>query len=302
MGRCQASLDIARNVTCVVAAMASLMGALACARRISQGGKRPGFSVPGRVHRLAEAFDQAFLVCPERVWPGSSSWFRAGQVLIVDKMAPVAYLWNDQRGKLPPSQRPRLSAINLTTLAPNWLAGDFAFGALTEASTLGIVLPGSTGRALTSTIGSPFRDDTLQLSLHEGFHLLSGQQRWPAARLPGSRSLPFPDQWRRRYLRVALQRALAKMLRHEAVGMIGAVAFWQQRLRTEYPAWLERARRTDIVEGTAQYASLRFSAVLEQGCGSGDDDIRRAMLVHALDGDGHREARRCGRAERGQGS
>jgi hypothetical protein len=271
-----------RGVICV-AAMASIMGAFGCARRIAEDGKRPRSSVPVRVHRLAEALDQAFRMCPERVWPGSSRWFRAGQVLIVDKSAPVAYLWNDQRGKLPSSQPPRLTAIDLAALAPNWSAGDFTFGVLTGAPTLGIVLPGSTDRALIGSIGSPFRDHALQLALHEGFHLLSGQQGWPAARMPGSRSLPFPDRWGRRYLRGALQRALADMLRHEAVATIGAVAFWQERLRAEYPAWLERARTTDIVEGTAQYAGLGFSTVLELGCGSGDGDIRRAMLIHALD-------------------
>jgi hypothetical protein len=268
----------ARGRLFTVAVWAALAG---CAgpRPAARPDGDPRASAPWRVRQLISSLDIALLGCPDRVWPGSSRAFRASQVLIVDNDAGRAWLWNDQRAERPPTGAP-VTAVDRATLAPRWWASTYTMGNFADRPTLGLTLPAAGRRTPPGGGGDPFRDEAIQLALHEGFHYLSTQPSWPASRLRGGLALPYPEDWVRRYLRAALRQEVQGLARGEPGATLAAAAFWQDRLRAEQRRWLEGTRSSDILEGTAQYAAVAMAALVARGCGAGDHEVREAMLAY----------------------
>jgi hypothetical protein len=119
------------------------------------------------------------------------------------------------------------------------------------------------------------------LTLHEAFHFIGSQPGWFAAGGVGTRSIPYPQMAQPRYLRAALASSLLAHVRGGGDdAALAAAAFWQNRFVTEHPADAEAIRSTDINEGTAEYATIVGSALVQHGCAASEATLVQTMLAH----------------------
>ncbi len=231
-----------------------------------------------RIARLTRALDTALFDCPDRVWPETAASYRTSQVLFVSPKTKTAHLWNDQR-QGPTAERPRVSEVPFGDLGPEWLS-TFHVDRLFGHPTLGISLDAAARvDQILAEVGAPrWHEYAVELTLHEAFHFIGSQPRWPSPGPGGTRSIAYPERVEPRQVRAALAGSLLAHLR-EGRGL-GAAAFWQARFTGEHAAEASAIRRTDINEGTAEYAALAGSALVEHGCGASEATLVQAMLAH----------------------
>ena len=83
-----------------------------------------------------------------------------------------------------------------------------------------------------------------------------------------------------RYLRAALASSLLANARGGGDdAALAAAAFWQDRFVTEHLADAQAIRGTDIIEGTAEYATFVGSALVQHGCAASDATLVQTMLA-----------------------
>ena len=236
--------------------------------------------LPTRVAMLQRALDTALFECADRVWPESAASYKEGQVLLVSVEAGTAYLWNDRR-QAADGQPPRVSLIPTAALDPGWGA-TFNVGMLFGYPTLGVSLD-DTARFDQATIdagGPRWHDFAVAFTLHEAFHFIGSQSGWLAAGGAGTRSTPYPQIAQPRYLRAALASSLLEHVRGADDAALAAAAFWQDRFVTEHQTDAEAIRGTDINEGTAAYATIVGSALVQHGCAASEATLVQTMLAH----------------------
>jgi hypothetical protein len=240
--------------------------------------------LPDRLSRIARALDTALFDCPDRVWPGTAASYGRSQILLVSAREGTAHLWNDRRGAVP-GQRPRVSQLATADLGPEWRTL-FHVDELFGSPTLGISLD-ETARiddGLARSGQPRWHELAIELTLHEAFHFIGSQRDWQLAGPAGTRSIPYPERAGPRYLRAALARALLGHLRTGGgAASLAAAAFWQGRFVAEHGEDAEALLTTDIHEGTAEYAAIAGSAIVQHGCAASEATLVEAMVAH-LDG------------------
>lgn len=245
----------------------------------TDGTSTTGEPDPTRIEQILAALDLAMYACPERVWPDVQASYRASQVLLASVEENRAWLWNDQLGEGTP---PNVTEGPLDSLPPEW-SSTFNVGTLQGAPTLGISLDITAAHNATLEQAGieVWPDWAILLSFHEGFHFLSAQSDWNVGN--GSRTAPYPEPWQPRYLRAALLHALLAAVQGDA-DALAAAAHWQALLQADFAAELAAGRRYECTEGSAEYASLMMSALVELGCDATDAELLELARSRADDG------------------
>ena len=260
----------------VVACVGSLCAVVSCG---DGGGSGP--LLPARIANLQRAFDTALSECADRVWPGSAASYRSSQILLVSVEEGTAYLWNDQREAA--NGRPtQLSLVEITELGSEWLT-TFNSGTLFGFPTVGVSLDetAEVNEAYAAVGVQRWHDFAVELTLHEAFHIIGSQPRWARPGGGGSRSIPYPEIAEPRYLRAALASSLLAHVRDGGSDTtLSAAAFWQGRFVTEHGPDADAIRGTDIDEGTAEYATVVGSALVEHGCAASEATLVQTMVAH----------------------
>ena len=259
----------------VVACVGALGAVVSC------GGGGSGPLLPARISALQRAFDTALIECADRVWPGSAASYSGSQILLVSVQEGTAYLWNDQR-EASNGHPPQLSMLEITELGPEWMT-TFNAGTLFGFPTVGVSLDetAQVNEAYAAANMPRWHDFAVDLTLHEAFHIIGSQRRWPRPGGGGSRSIPYPQVAEPRYLRAALISALLAHVRDGGSdATLAAAAFWQGRFVTEHAVDADAIRGTDINEGTAEYATLVGGALVDHGCAASEATLVQTMVAH----------------------
>ncbi len=218
--------------------------------------------LPPKVARLVAGLEPMLAECPERVWLSASAHFHQSQVLFISNVEGQAFLWNDQVGGR--HTPPRITAVDVASLEASWRSPSFTTGDFHGAPTLAV------------NLDQP-EDLALSLALHEGFHALSGQAAWPFTR-QGARETPYPEDWRPWYERSQLEHSLHAVALSDGQDSLGAAAHWLGQFAADAADRKEELRTTDVLEGSAQFATVMGLALADVGCAAGESTLRRAAL------------------------
>lgn len=200
-----------------------------------------------------KALNRSVLQCPERIWP-EANW-KDVQTLLVNNDRKTACLWNG-------SGTGDIAQIGYTSL-PEEL---HKFG-WNEAQW-------KNQKATSIVLDDYSKDPTgvIELFGHESFHLVN-QSNWNRNSSMFFRGDLYPEDWKPRYIRRMIMRALFKALVTGDRGALGAAAYWHQKYRSEFPQDFERSKYTDRTEGAAEYVGLLTGALGTLGCNASNEQI-----------------------------
>jgi hypothetical protein len=207
--------------------------------------------------------------CPDRLWLGSADGFAPIRIVLLSERRNRAFIVDAR------SVRP----IDLSVVPPSLRTSGFAAGELDGAPVLAVSL--DTGEAdddrLRALGADVWHGSAAALALHEAFHIYSGQRAWVHS--GGSRGAAYPERVAPRYLRAALERELASVVRGPGEDL-GPAAHWQQRYETEETSEAERLRDVDRLEGSARYFEIMALALADVGCDATDAALEEDAIAH----------------------
>jgi hypothetical protein len=220
-----------------------------------------------RVDEVAARVAPPLYECPDRIWP-RAAFGEGGRVVFHSASAERAVALSGLR-----AGEPRLDELDFASVPASLRENAFDFGELAGEPAVGISLDDTALRE------SRWLDPAVGLTLHESFHLLSGQRAWPRAD-DTTRFVPYPALHGPRFLRQALMKALRGVVLEEGGAELGHAAFWLERYTTEESDDAARTRDVDGTEGSAQYFQIVAMAVAELGCGTSDEALEASALLH----------------------
>lgn len=219
---------------------------------------------PSRLLTVVEALRPGLYDCPDRVWPGLAAVWRPARILFTSRKANGAWLF---AGGV-------VSRVDIATLGGEWFAL-FNNGELSGAPTLGIGLDEMDRmNDLDHTPGRP--DFAIIITPHEAFHYF-GQRSWRIDKV--ERRVRFPESWRPEFLRNVIVESVRAAARTSGGTSLGhASAYWHE-LRDQFGDEMAASRGLDVLEGSAEYATLMTLALADVGCDATDDVLRTAALT-----------------------
>ena len=210
-----------------------------------------------RAEKMGKIYEQSLVTCPDRVWPGLG----LDNLLVYAVHDPLqgAFRWD---GTVPS----RVKSVDYAKLNAVYKKRYYAFNSEDERNVVSVSLDQT----------APLEENYIAvLGIHEAFHAYV-QNDWEH-RSGGGRGTLIPIKYQPRFYRYMMIQSLKAAVEGDNKGL-GAVRYWYDRYREEYPEDGEKIASTDVYEGSAEFVGEYARSLGVLGCNAKDESVLGRMV------------------------
>ena len=128
--------------------------------------------------------------------------------------------------------------------------------------------------------------EAFSLLVHEAFHACDqSHEHWKKDDLKIDRFSQKTEECTprkyRAYIRYYLEKALKKNVNSRGYKKaLRKAAWWNKKYKENFPEEVKAAEAADIIEGSAEFVTIRANALLQEGCQASEEELQKAYSKH----------------------
>ena len=224
--------------------------------------------------------------CPDRIWPGLT--LTKKPYIVLDKSSGTSVVVTHDKCGVPSYRSPNDSEVT-----QNHFESKSHFEITSINKKKGVIIKWSENpKDLAFSLTS---DKAFSLLVHEAFHVCDqSHKHWEKVdelkkgvdRFSQKTEGCTPRKYRA-YIRHYLEKALKKGINSDGYKTaLQKAAWWNKEYRKKFPEEFKLANIGDIVEGSAEFATVRAKALREKGCQAREEELQKAYSKHYFKGRG----------------